>query len=97
MQSTITYCYQRLLRQPVDSCRTTSDADNQLQAAEESLTLFSFYIADMPQATEPVMRICYADDITVWASGVKISELEQKVNTYLLEMSRFLRVNSLLI
>ena len=41
--------------------------------------------------------ICYADDITVWASGVKISELEQKVNTYLTEMSRFLRENSLLI
>ena len=35
-------------------------------------TLFSFYLADMPRPTEPVKRICYADDITVWASGVKI-------------------------
>ena len=51
----------------------------------------------MPRPTEPVRRICYADDITVWASGVKSSELEQKVNTYLTEMSRFLRENSLLI
>ena len=51
----------------------------------------------MPRPTEPVRRICYADDITEWASGVKISELEQKVNTYLTEMSRFLWKNSLLI
>ena len=59
--------------------------------------LFSFYISDMPRPTEPVRRICYADDITVWASGVKISELGQKVNTYSTEMSRFLWDNSILI
>ena len=51
----------------------------------------------MPRPTEPVKRICYADDITVWASGVEISELEHKVNTYLTEMSRFIRENSFLI
>ena len=51
----------------------------------------------MPRPTEPVKWICYADGITVWASGVEISELEHKVNTYLTEMSRFLRENSLLI
>ena len=62
-----------------------------------SPTLFNFYIADMTRPTEPVRRICSADDITMWASGVKISELEQKVNTYLKEMSRFLFENSLLI
>ena len=28
----------------------------------------------MPRPTEPVKRICYADDITVWATGVEISE-----------------------
>ena len=33
----------------------------------------------------------------MWASGVKISELEQKVNTYLTEMSRFLWENLILI
>ena len=49
----------------------------------------------MPRPTEPVRRICYADAITVWASGVKIPELEQKVN--ITEMSRFLWENSLLI
>ena len=62
-----------------------------------SPTLFSFYIADMPRPTGPVKRICYADDITVWASGVEISELEHKVNTYLTDMSRFLWENSRLI
>ena len=35
--------------------------------------------------------------VTVWASVVKISEIEQKVNTYLTDMSRFLWENSLLI
>ena len=51
----------------------------------------------MTRLTEPVKRTCYTDDITVWESGVKSPELEHKVNTYLTEMSRFLRVNSLLI
>ena len=51
----------------------------------------------MPRPTEPVKQICYADDITVWASGVKIPELEHKINSYLTEMSCFLRDNSLLI
>ena len=45
------------------------------QGSKLSPTLFSFYIADMPRPTIPVMRICYADDITGWVSGVKISEL----------------------
>ena len=62
-----------------------------------SPTLFSFYLADMPRPTEPVKRICYADDITVWASGVKIPELEHKINDYLTVMSCFLRDNLLLI
>ena len=60
-------------------------------------TRVQFYLADMPRPTEPVKRICYADGITAWTSGVKIRELEHKVNTYLMEMSRFLRVNTLLI
>ena len=62
-----------------------------------SPTLFSFYLADIPRPTEPIKRICYADDITVWASGVKLPELEHKINDYLTEMSCFLRDNSLLI
>ena len=51
----------------------------------------------MPRPTELVKRICYADYITVWASGVEISELEHKVNTYLTDMSRFLLEKSPLI
>ena len=62
-----------------------------------SSTLFSFYLADMPRPTEPVKRICYADDITVWALEVNLPELEHKSNDYLTGMYRFLRDNSLLI
>ena len=51
----------------------------------------------MPRPTEPVKQICYADDITVWASGVKLPELKHKINDYLTKMSYFLRDNSLLI
>ena len=38
--------------------------------------------------------ICYPDDITVWASGVKIPELEHKINDYLTEMSCFLLISA---
>ena len=66
------------------------------QGSKLSPTLFSFYIADMPRQTEPVRRICYADNTTV-LSGVKLSEPDQKVNTNLTVIFRFLWENSLLI
>ena len=40
---------------------------------------------------------CYADDITVWATGVKIPDLEDSVNSYLEEIIAYLKHNSLLI
>ena len=61
------------------------------------LSLFSFYIADMLRPTEPVKRVCYDDDITVWATGVKIPDLEYSVNSYLEEIIAYLKDNSLLI
>ena len=89
-------------RQSVTSCRGVKSKariihTGVLQGSKFSPTLFSFYIADMPQPTEPVKRICYAVEITVRASGVEISELEHKVNTYLTEMSRFIWENLFLI
>ena len=89
-------------RQFVTSCRCVKSKARIVhtgvpQGSKLSPSLFSFYLADMPRPTEPVKRICYADDITVCASGVKIPQLEHKVNAYLTEMPRFLRVNSLLI
>ena len=51
----------------------------------------------MLRPTEPVKRICYADDITLWASGVKIPELELMIIGYLREMSSFIQYNSLMI
>ena len=56
-----------------------------------------FYIADMPRPTEPVKQVCYADDITVWATGGKIPDLEDSVNNYLEEIIAYLKDNSLLI
>ena len=47
--------------------------------------------------TEPVNRVCYADDLTVWASGVNISDLEVSINNYLEEITAYLKDNSLLI
>ena len=32
----------------------------------------------MPRPTYPVKRICFADDISVWASGAKIPDLESQ-------------------
>ena len=49
------------------------------QGSKLSLSLFSFYIADMPIPTDPVKRVCYADDLTVWASGVSIPDLEVSI------------------
>ena len=51
----------------------------------------------MPRLTEPVRRVCYADDITVWATGVKIPDLEDSVDSYLEEIIAYLKDNSLLI
>ena len=62
-----------------------------------SLSLFSFYIADMPILTESVKRVCYADDLTVWASEVNIPDLEVSINNYLEEITAYLKDNSLLI
>ena len=59
------------------------------QGSKLSPSLFSFYIADMPIPTEPVKRVCYADDITVWATGVMIPDLE--------EIIAYLKDNSVLI
>ena len=67
------------------------------QGSKLSPSLFSFYIADMPRPTDPVKRVCYADDLTVWASGVHIPDLEVSLNNYLEELPTYLKDNSLLI
>ena len=67
------------------------------QGSKLSPSLFSFYLADMSRPIYPVKRICYADEISVWAPGAKIPQLEIKINDYLEMMSEFLKLNSLLI
>ena len=41
----------------------------------------------MPRPTEPIKRVCNADDLTVWATGVKIPDLEDSINIYLKDNS----------
>ena len=41
--------------------------------------------------------VCYADDITVCATGPKIPQLESMINNYLRDVSIYLKDNSLLI
>ena len=67
------------------------------QGSKLSPSLFNYYIADMPRPTPPVKRVCYADDITVWASGPKIPQLDSMINSYLRDVSIYLKENSLLI
>ena len=67
------------------------------QGSKLSPSLFSFYIADIPTPTEPVKRVCYADDLTVWATGVNIPDMEDSLNRYLEEITTYLKDNSLLI
>ena len=62
-----------------------------------SPSLFSNYIADMPIPTDPVKWVCYADNLTVWASGVNIPYLEVSINNYLEELTAYLKDNYLLI
>ena len=51
----------------------------------------------MPRPTPPVKRVCYADDITVWASGPMIPQLESMINSYLRDVGIYLKENSHLI
>ena len=57
------------------------------QGSKLSPSLFSFYIAEMPMPKEPVKRVCYADDLTVWATGVKIPDMDDSLNRYLERVS----------
>ena len=57
------------------------------QGSKLSPSLFSFYIAGMPRPTDPVKRVYYADDLTVWTSGVNIPDLEVSLNNYIEEIT----------
>ena len=50
----------------------------------------------MPTPTEPVKRVCYADDLTVWATGVNFPDMEDILNSYLEEITANLKDNSLI-
>ena len=43
------------------------------------------------------MQVCYADDLTMWALGVNIPDLEVSLNNYIEEITAYLKDNSSLI
>ena len=93
-------CYPRG-RQAATSFRGTKSSTRIVrtgvpQRSKLSLSLFNYYIADMPRPTPPIKRVCYAD-ITVWATGPKIPQLESMINSYLRHVSIYPKDNSLLI
>ena len=51
----------------------------------------------MSRPTDPVKRVCYAEDLTVWASGFNIPDLEVILNNYLEKITAYLKDDSLLI
>ena len=51
----------------------------------------------MPMTTEPVKRVCYADDLTMRTKGVIIPVMEDSINSYIEEITAYLEDNSLLI
>ena len=62
-----------------------------------NISLFIFDIADIPTPTEPVKRVCYTDDLTVRVTGVKIPDLEDSLNSWLEEITAYLKDNHLVI
>ena len=84
------FCYLRG-RQATTSFRATKSSKRIVgtgvhQKSKLSLSLFNYYITDMPRPTPPVNTVCYADDITVWATGPKVPQLESMINNYLTTM-----------
>ena len=64
------------------------------QGSKLSPSLFCFYIAGMPRPTDKVKLVCYADDLTVCASGVNISDVEGSLSNNIGEITAYLKGNS---
>ena len=50
----------------------------------------------MPIPTDPVKRVCYTDDLTVWASGVNIPDLEVSINNYIASVFCYKHLSTIL-
>ena len=84
-------CYLRA-RQAATSFRGTKSSTRIVrtsvpQGSKLSPSLFNYYIADMPRPMPLVKRVCYADNITVWATEPKIPQLESIMTNYLRDVS----------
>jgi hypothetical protein len=60
-----------------------------------SPTLFNNYMSTMPAPQPPVFAVSYADDITIFSSGVKPNGVCQKLNEYLKILADWLSLRGL--
>jgi hypothetical protein len=59
------------------------------QGSVISPALFNSYVADMPEPTEDVTIVSYADDLSVFTTGANIQQLEDRLNAYLPSVEAF--------
>ena len=65
------------------------------QGAVTSPVLFNFYLANLPPPPQGVRIVQYADDMSVFASGVNIQRLTDLINDYVPSLLNFLREREL--
>ena len=61
---------------------------------KNELRVTHLFVLNWAMPTEPFKRVCYADELTVWATGVKIPDMEDSLNSYLEEIAAYLKDNS---
>ena len=66
-----------------------------LQGAVTSPILFNFYLANLPPPPAGVAVMQYADDMSVYSSGVKIPDMTARINSYVPSLLDFLREREL--
>ena len=88
-------CYLRW-RQVATSFRGTKSSTRIVRTGVPQGCKLSLLHSWYAKAVSPVKRVCYADDIIVWASRPKIPLLESMINSYLREVGIYLKENSLL-
>lgn len=65
------------------------------QGSVISPPLFNFFLSDLPTPTGNVKIVGYADDLSIICSGVKIEDIQNEINNYLLVLSEYLIINEL--
>jgi len=67
------------------------------QGAVTSPLLFNFYLTNLPRPPEGIKLIQYADDISIYATGLNINNLAASITEYTKEITAFLSERQLLV